>query len=191
MPVFSTRYRDEGDVTAEHLVVLIALLFFMMIVYGVVHRRRSLSMRNAIHKLYSNGKLLERNLMPRRQYVVLLKEFIRTARVQTSIGPQDPGKGDIGWGLEERVHFNTSIAKSFVVIDEAVTVTRPGLRSRSYRTIREYIIALRVEFPAISEETTLKYINWYEKAKFSDYKFTEGEYNEFMRTVLEILDSIQ
>jgi hypothetical protein len=89
------------------------------------------------------------------------------------------------------VHFNTSIANSYLVLDEAVTLACPGLRLRSFKTIREYFKALQKEFPEIDQEIADQYVTMYEEARFGNRKFSEKEYNKFMNIVLEIMKKIQ
>jgi hypothetical protein len=90
-----------------------------------------------------------------------------------------------------KVHFNTSIARSHIVLDEAVTVACPGLRLRSFRTVKDYIKALQKEFPEIDQSLADQYVSMYEAARFGNYKFNEKEYNKFMNVVLEIMKKIQ
>jgi hypothetical protein len=89
------------------------------------------------------------------------------------------------------VHFSTSVAKSFCVLEDAVSVARPGLRLANFRTIRDYVETLRKEFPGIKQETAEYYTKCYEQARFGNWKFKEDEYGKFMQCVWEIIEKIQ
>eukprot|EP00455_Lapot_gusevi_P027001 TRINITY_DN2852_c0_g1_i3.p1 TRINITY_DN2852_c0_g1~~TRINITY_DN2852_c0_g1_i3.p1 ORF type:complete len:105 (+),score=25.67 TRINITY_DN2852_c0_g1_i3:35-316(+) len=88
------------------------------------------------------------------------------------------------------VHFNTSIAKSFYVIDEAVAHRRPGLRHRNYRTIRDYMRFLQKEFPGLKDDLCHEYVVTYERARFGLHQFTVEEYSRFMSAVLAIVENV-
>ena len=119
--------------------------------------------------------------------------------------PMNGRRGDPGWAgkgtilkfpvlilcLLLSVHFNTSIAKSYLVIEDAVLVARPGLRLANFRTVRDYVDMLRKEFPGIKEETAEFYTTCYEQARFGNQRFNEEQYGRFMQAVWEIIEKIQ
>lgn len=97
--------------------------------------------------------------MGRRIYSLHITELVRVdAILDKGLKPQQNAQmecGDPGWGKEggkvEHVHFNTSIAKSFYVLEKTALSRRPGLRHRDSRTIREYVGALKKAFPSLKQ----------------------------------------
>jgi hypothetical protein len=70
------------------------------------------------------------------------------------------------------VHFGMTIAKSYESLEKAALSRRPGLRHRDHRTIRDYMTHLRKSFPSLSPQLCDEYTATYERAVFSDAKFT-------------------
>lgn len=97
--------------------------------------------------------------MGRRMYSLLIGEMVRVDTIlDKGLKPQQNsqlGCGDTGWGKEggkvEHVHFNTSIAKSYYVLEKTALSRRPGMRHRESRTIREYVAALKKAFPSLKQ----------------------------------------
>jgi hypothetical protein len=97
--------------------------------------------------------------MGRRIYSLLINEMVRVDTIlEKGLKPQhnsQVGCGDPGWGKEggkvDHVHFNTSIAKSYYVLEKTALSRRPGLRHRDSRTIREYVSALKKAFPSLKQ----------------------------------------
>lgn len=89
------------------------------------------------------------------------------------------------------VHFKTSVAQSYLVLEEAASIPRPGLRHRNFRTIREFVLYLQGELPGITDEMVNNYIGHYERARFSDECFSAEDYADFMGVILEIVERIQ
>ncbi len=102
--------------------------------------------------------------------------------------PSNPGKGDPGYDKE--THFNTSIAKSYFALEEAVRSTRPHLRHRHSRTIREFVNEVSKDFPEIKEKFD-KYIDMYELARFGNHRCTKVEFMEFFKLLKEIVSVLR
>lgn len=88
-------------------------------------------------------------------YSLLISEMVRVdTLLDQGLKPQHNNSslcGDSEWGKEglDHVHFKTSIAKSYYVLEKTALSRRPGLRHRDSRTIREYVGALRNAFPSL------------------------------------------
>ncbi len=99
--------------------------------------------------------------------------------------------GDPGWGAEEskveNVHFNTSIAKSYYVLEKTILARRPGLRHRDSRSIRDYIALMKKSFPNLRSDLVDSYIKIYEIAVFGNHKFNYYEYSQFMKILYEMV----
>lgn len=97
------------------------------------------------------------------------------------------GGGDAGWGLESsdaaNVHFSTSIAKSYLLLEKTALSRRPGMKHVYTRTVREYVLNLRKVFPNLRDGLIQEYINTYERAVFGEHKYTLEEFNRFQSVV--------
>lgn len=196
MNFFSDRYRDWGEFRLEHLVILIGLFFLLFPLYSLIRRARLNSHIRARESIYhptefwagNNGEA-EAFGLKKRLFVQLLKEIVREKNLREQLVPEDAGHGDLGW--KGNVNFKTSIEKSPLVVDQTISILRPGLHLRNYRSVREYMLALQEEIPVLSTQLRDKYLEFYEKARFAEHEFTESEYQEFMHVVLEIVKSAQ
>lgn len=187
--LFTDRYRNFGNLTITHLVIIISLITLTFLLYSLVIRRRSYHVRKARRDVLKNPRMLDRKTMPRRFYGLMIGEIIREKRIRDNIIPQDAGQGDLCWD-DEGVHFSTSIAKSYIVLDQHASVVRPGMRHWHFRTVREYLVELKKVFPSIEQEHINLYLDRYERATFDHHRFHKDAYLEFMHNVVHILDHI-
>jgi len=192
------RYRDLGAIQWTHLAVLGGVGFTMLNLYLYFLRRKFNHYSRAIKQLPRSTLSISKRAMGRRMYSLLINELCRvdsmfddpsgstcspngaSASGHTHLEPQSngdvPGCGDEGWGKEggpaDQVHFNTAIAKSYVILEKSALSRRPGLRQRDSRTIREYVFQLRQAFPSLNQSLCEEYLQTYERAVFGNYKFT-------------------
>ena len=122
-------------------------------------RRKLNHYSKAISRLPLSHLDITKRDMGRRIYSLHINEMVRLdAILEKNLKPQENsqlGCGDPGWGKEggkvEHVHFNTSIAKSYYVLEKTALSRRPGLRQKDSRTIREYVGALKKAFPSLKQ----------------------------------------
>jgi hypothetical protein len=108
--------------------------------------------------------------------------------------------GDCGWidsnsnennnNSMNLIHFNTSIAKSYLVLEKVALSRRPGLQHIHSRSIRDYLYSIKKAFPALKQSLIERYIQIYEAALFSNIKFNNSAYNEFITIFYEIVEII-
>ena len=178
------RYRSLGAIQWTHLAVIGGIAVLMLYIYLFFLRRKFNHYSKAIAKLPHSRLDIRKKTMGRKLYGVFISEMVRVdTLLDLGLPPQlnyDPQCGDGGWGKEggkvENVHFNTSIAKSYYVLEKTALSRRPGLRQRESRTIREYVGALKKAFPSLKQSLCDEYINTYERAVFGDHKCSyEGQ----------------
>lgn len=192
------RYRNLGNIGWTHLTVLGGVGFVMLYTYLYFLRRKFNHYAKAIAQLPRSTLGISKKQMGRRLYSLLLGELVRVDELlEHGLQPQHNARldcGDPGWGKEggsvDHVHFNTSIAKSYYVLEKTALSRRPGLRQKDARTIREYVAALRKAFPSLKQSLCEEYINTYERAVFGNHKCTYEEYTQFMKVVLQIVSII-
>ena len=132
------------------VVMVYLYLFFLRLKFAFFSRRLSAIPRSHLP--------LNQRELSRRMYAVLINEMVRVDEIldQGLVPAQTTKAGDPGWGAEgsriANVHFNTSIAKSFNLLENTALSRRPGLKHWQWRTIREYVQQLRKAFPGLKQQ---------------------------------------
>eukprot|EP00474_Spongospora_subterranea_P000215 CRZ00673.1 hypothetical protein [Spongospora subterranea] len=187
-----------GSILPIHFIIITALLVLAVLVIVAVIKKRALTLASQRERIPRIRLPVGRNDMPRSVYAAMVNQSVKEHKIKAGIVPESPGEGDQGWGRVsvdrtnfEGVHFKTSIAKSFLVLEEAASVPRPGTKHLDFRTIRDFVAYLQTEFPSITDVLAREYIDFYERARFSQYQFDVNDYNKFMTLIMEILDRIQ
>jgi len=171
----------------------------MTYIYIILLRRRLNNYEKARVQLRSRSEVpLAPRDMSRRMYVSYVNEMVRVQGIlRSNIQPEmTENSGDPGWGQQVvdgkqvDVHFNTSIAKSFEVLEKAALSRRPGLRHRDVRTVHNYVAQLVKAFPNLVPSLCDEYIRTYDRAVFGNHRFTVQEYARFSSVVYEMVSLI-
>eukprot|EP00871_Galdieria_phlegrea_P000911 jgi/Galph1/1820/GphlegSOOS_G481.1 len=129
--------------------------------------------------------------LPKTARKLLLSEAERERHLR--IVPEVPV--DFGWGLPgsefEGIHFKTSVAKSYLVIEQAVKTRMPHRVIKPDMTVFDYIMEIQQSFPNLSRSTCEQYIDFYERACFTKEQFTSSEYRRFVNIILHLIQSIE
>jgi len=187
------RYRDWGNIQWLHLIILGSTLIAMTYLYVWLLSLRWNQYAKDRRQIPRNNLLIgEKDFPSKRMYALFVNEVYRVQNIlKHELKPESSGGGDPGWGKQESklsgVHFNTSIEKSYYVLEKAALLRRPGLWHRHHRTIRHYVHALRKVFPALPHHLCEEYIQTYERGAFSKETFTYEEYARFMNIVVEMV----
>ncbi|EME30339.1 hypothetical protein Gasu2_70550 [Galdieria sulphuraria] len=138
---------------------------------------------------YSNRYYLNNLSKSARKLILTEAERERQLRVVPQVA------ADFGWGSPgtelEGVHFKTSIAKSYKVIEEAAKARIPSLELKLGKTVSNYISEIQEYFPTLPTNTCEQYIDFYERACFTKEQFTAAEYRRFVNTVLLLIQHIE
>lgn len=193
------RYRSWGAITLGHLTVLGAVGVSLIYIYLMLLRRRFNSYSHDLDNIPKNYLPVRRSDLSRHMFTTLVNELVRVDQLMDKkVTPENneyqPGHGligDPGWGAEdskvENVHFNTSIAKSYYVLEKSAIARRPGLKHKDSRSIRDYMNIVKKTFPNLRSSLVSEYIRIYETAVFGSKKFTQIEYERFMKVVYEMV----
>eukprot|EP01133_Synstelium_polycarpum_P015469 gene15469-18361_t len=113
--------------------------------------------------------------------------------VQPLIG--DSPIGHLGWGSPgseyAKVHFKTSIAKSWIILERAAIHYSADLRREPKTCIRDYVNMLLDRCPHMNRTLARLYIDNYERARFSEEEFTLDEYTRFMTKFLVLIQDFE
>jgi len=163
------------------------VLFFAIFIRSILRWKVIRGLRDGI--FYSNRYYM--NELPKfaRKLILTEAERERQLRVVPQVGA-DLGIGAPGteW---EGVHFKTSIAKSYKVIEEAAKTRIPWLECKPGKTVSSYISEIQEYFPTLPRTTCEQYIDFYERACFTKEQFTVAEYRRFVNTVLHLIQHIE
>eukprot|EP00823_Brevimastigomonas_motovehiculus_P001723 TRINITY_DN12343_c0_g1_i1.p1 TRINITY_DN12343_c0_g1~~TRINITY_DN12343_c0_g1_i1.p1 ORF type:complete len:219 (-),score=31.85 TRINITY_DN12343_c0_g1_i1:247-903(-) len=188
------RYAKWENIAYIHFVILGAVLSLMVWVYVLCLRHRLNQYQKEREKVPKRHQILLKSEMSRVMWDLMINELDRAQDLISKIEPVDAGNGDLAWGKEDTpmagTHFNTSVARSFYRLGKEVVSRRPGLFHHDYRTIRDYVAALRKAFPGLRHEVCQEYINTYERAVFSQEKLTESDWVRFKAVLCEIVGVI-
>eukprot|EP01083_Nonionella_stella_P054028 142746_1 len=184
------RYMDWGNVEWIHVLSLLVVFAGSVLTYGYISRH-SFDSRNDLCNELMKGRLRikKESSLSKRDIEKLERYFWQQKQYQDELKPQDGGRGDPGYSIDN-THYNTSIAKSYFALEEAVRSTRPDLRHKNYRTIREFVEEVAKQFPKLKEQC-YKYIDLYELARFANYKCTHREFQEFLNLLAVLMHGLK
>eukprot|EP01086_Lenisia_limosa_P012902 TRINITY_DN41564_c0_g1_i1.p1 TRINITY_DN41564_c0_g1~~TRINITY_DN41564_c0_g1_i1.p1 ORF type:complete len:138 (-),score=1.96 TRINITY_DN41564_c0_g1_i1:27-440(-) len=127
--------------------------------------------------------------MSKSQYEVIQAEYRRAE--ETTIEPLPQLAGQDGWGKQgteyENVHFKSSIAKSYFLLEHAAVHRDEMFERASSHTIRAYVKNLSEKFPGLDRQLWEDYIETYECARFSQDEFNERQFQRFMSGLVKVL----
>jgi hypothetical protein len=208
------RYRTVSTLTWTDVIILAIVGVITVYVYLFFLRLSFASYDRALRSIPRTSLPLSKKSLSRKMFTTMLEELIRVdTLIEQHIKPEGVSPdieelenkrsnnsnstvlvGDPGWGKEgsrfDSVHFNTSIAKSYLLLESTALSRRPGLFYASHRTIRSYVKSLQKAFPGLTDQLCEDYIATYERAVFGDHKFTIDEYNAFMSSMLAMVTVI-
>jgi hypothetical protein len=190
------RYNAENNINLIHLSILGGLFTLMMFVYIIfLQSRLNKYQEDKLHIPPERLPLMKED-MGRHMFNVMLNEVLFVDNVISTRPKLKPETnehcGDPGWGdstvddARDEVHYNTSIAKSFYILESTALSRRPGLFHRKSQTIRDYLGSLQKAFPSLHSGLCQEYIHTYERAVFGEHVFTQAEFVRF-RTIISIL----
>ncbi|EFA82414.1 hypothetical protein PPL_04839 [Heterostelium album PN500] len=202
-PLFTTASNETQTITYSKftfkhfliiLVVFGALLFFS---FSIIQVRIKLK-NNMVERI-------PRKIMPflrpgdlsNKQRTVILNEIVKSKQTQAQIKPQigDHPIGHLGWGSPgseyAKVHFKTSISKSWIILERAAIHFDPELKREPKMCIRDYVNLLLERCPQMNKSLAKLYVDTYEKARFSELEFTLDEYTHFMSKFFVLLQDLE
>lgn len=190
--LFFGRYRDWGGLGIEHFAITILTISLMLMIYISCLKSRLNKYEGETSAIPHTSLPLTKDDMSRKMFKAVLNQMMRVTAIQDgTILIADPENGDPGWGRDDSkvagVHFKTSVAKSYYVLEEAALSRRPNLRHRHSRTIREYVRKLESEFPSLRKKLCDEYIATYERARYGSEKIVYADYERFMQVVMEMV----
>ena len=187
---FWGRYRDWGNVDWIHVLSLMMVFGAINVTYGYLSQYK-FNKRDALCNEIMKGRLRikKESKLSKKDIDKLEKYFLEQRQYQNELKPEDGGNGDRGSSVEG-TNYNTSIAKSYFALEEAVRSTRPDLRHKNYRTIREFVEEVATQFPNLKEQC-FKYIDLYELARFANYKCTQNEFQEFLSLLGSLINGLK
>lgn len=189
------QYTDWGKVTYFHLFTLLLVFTFVLLLYALISKRVTTKRNNLCNDIMKGRLRFDEKNQSRKDrlttYFNKQKELISNLKPELNLS----GKlinGDPGYDKQniKNIHYNTSIAKSYFVLEEGVRSIRPNLRHRNYRTIREFVDAIKYEFPELKNQCD-RYTDFYELARFGNYKCTQIEYQQFFALLKEMVTKLQ
>ena len=189
------QYQDWGEVNYFHLITITIVIGFVLIGYRFI-KKHVFNKRDMLCNEIMKGRLRLDDKNNSKNHQKLINYFNQQKQYQKDLLPElNLIKGDPGYDISynnnnKPIHFNTSIAKSYFVLEEGVRSIRPNLKHRNYRTIRDFVNAIKYEFPFLKNQCN-KYINYYELARFGNYKFTNIEYKQFFILLKEMVTKLQ
>lgn len=184
-------YTDWGNVQWIHVLSLLMVFAALIATYGYISRHK-LEARNAECDEIMKGRLRikKESSLSKKDIDKLERYFMRQKIYQDQLKPQDGGRGDPGYSMIDNTNYNTSIAKSYITLEEAVRSTRPDLRHKHFRTVREFVEEVARQFPKLKEQC-YKYIDLYELARFANYKCTDTEFDEFLLLLRSLINGLK
>lgn len=187
---FWGRYRDWGNVDWVHVLSLLLIFGSIIVTYGYISSYQ-FTQRDELCTELMKGRLRikKESKLSKKDIEKLEKYFLEQKQYQNELKPEDGGGGDCGYSIDN-TNYNTSIAKSYFALEEAVRSTRPDLRHKNYRTIREFVEEVATQFPNLKEQC-LKYIDLYELARFANYKCTQTEFEEFLSLLGSLINGLK
>jgi len=127
-----------------------------------------------------------------KQRISILNELVRSN--ETRIDPVVNLEDHMGFGLQENedgefnpIHFKTTIATSFWILESIVAYGDASLKRPSSMCVRDYLLSLVRKDNRLNLQLFNYYVETYERARFSNEEFTLSEYKEFVENFKAIL----
>jgi len=194
--LFGRYQQQQPTISWTEVIILVVIGVVMAYLYLFVLRTKFRHFSTALANIPSHTLPLTPADLSRRMYGTLIDEMVRVDHITQhnltpapTTHPSDPGWGDAS-SHHANMHFTTSIAKSFILLESTALTRRPGLKHRGWRTVREYVQQLRKAFPGLRAGLCDEYIRAYEKSVFGEGKVGVEEYNEFWKVVYEMVGII-
>ena len=192
--LFGRYQQQQPTISWTEVIILVVIGIVMAYLYLFVLRTKFHLFSTALANIPPASLPLTQSDLSRRMYATLIDEMVRVDHIThhnltpaPTTHPSDPG-----WGTDHlaNIHFTTSIAKSFILLESTALTRRPGLKHRGWRTVREYVQQLRKAFPGLRAALCDEYIRSYERSVFGEGKVGIEEYSEFMKVVYEMVGII-
>jgi len=126
---------------------------------------------------------------------VILHHIRRAKGISVKPTVKSANNSHLGWGAPgteySKVHFKTSIAKSYLIIERAAIHKDRNLLRPPTMSIRDYMSFLEQTVVGLNHNLCRFYTETYEKARFSEAEFTLDEYTNFMAKFLVLLQAFE
>jgi len=195
--LFGRYQQQQPTISWTEVIILVVIGIVMAYLYLFILRTKFHRFSTALANIPPAALPLTQRDLSRRMYATLIDEMVRVDHIThhnltpaPTTHPSDPGWGDAATHLANNIHFTTSIAKSFILLESTALTRRPGLKHRTYRTVREYVQQLRKAFPGLRAGLCDDYIRSYERSVFGEGRVGIEEYSEFMKVVYEMVGII-
>ena len=156
--LFGRYESDVSTISWTEVIVLVVIGVVMVYVYLFFLRLKFHLFTSRVSGIPRAYLPITKRELSRPLYTALINEMVRVDSIlDRGLKPAATLRGgDPGWGLEgsliANVHFNTSIAKSHILLENTALSRRPGLKQRQWRTIRQYVQQLRKAFPGLKQQ---------------------------------------
>lgn len=139
--------------------------------------------------------LLRPGDVPTKNRNLILAELVHSRNTVIEPSHSPPPIGGVGWGDprsdEAGVHYKTSIAKTYLVLEQAAMHRDRALSRPPTMNVRDYVELLVSRVPTISQKLAEFYVEEYERARFGQADVTADEYRDFMTNFGELLQGFE
>ncbi|KAG9392820.1 hypothetical protein J8273_5753 [Carpediemonas membranifera] len=120
-------------------------------------------------------------------------ETLREADIINSDPPIRIPAAD-GWGKPgseySRVHFKTSVAKSYLILEQAAVHADLRLSRPPGHSVRRYVQFLATNC-GVRDECCEEYLSMYELARFTEHEVSFAQYQRFMANLMELVRQLE
>ncbi|KAN0019391.1 hypothetical protein ACTFIU_002599 [Dictyostelium citrinum] len=199
----SSSSNEFGKFSFQHFLIIIFVVGIMLFLsFSLIQVRIRLKNRMIDRIPRKIMPFLRPGDLSNKQRTIILNEIVRSKQIQSKIEPTMIGGnsaasniGHLGWGPPNseysKVHFKTSISKSWIVLESAATHYSSHLKKDPKSCIRDYIEFLLEQCPQLDRKHANHYIDIYEKARFSDQEFTLEQYTQFMSNLIVLIKAFE
>jgi len=188
---------QPDDLTTTHLIIMIIVFTLVLIVCFFVipirYRERSKAVSRIprdIMPFLRPGDLSTKHRKTILNELVLAKGTVVTPPIRAA-----KMTGHLGWGIPgteySKVHFKTSVAKSYLILERAAMHKDKHLARPSAMCIRDYMTFLEQNCAGLNRNLCRFYLETYERARFSEDEFTLDEYTNFMAKFLVLIQAFE
>ncbi|KAM9995317.1 hypothetical protein ACTFIY_001505 [Dictyostelium cf. discoideum] len=199
----SSTSNEFGKFSFQHFLIIIFVVGIMLFLsFSLIQVRIRLKNRMIDRIPRKIMPFLRPGDLSNKQRTIILNEIVRSKQIQSKIEPTMIGGnsvasniGHLGWGPPNseysKVHFKTSISKSWIVLESAATHYSSHLKKDPKSCIRDYVEFLLEQCPQLDRHHANHYIDTYEKARFSDQEFTLEQYTQFMSNLIVLIKAFE
>lgn len=169
-----------------------AVLAYQILTAICIVRFRHMKQMRAMKKIPRSRVPVGRRDVPGKCAGVIAAALERSLTMKHD--PVELADGQLGWGNSSsefaKVHFKTSIAKSYLVLETAAERKHPRLVRQPDMTVRDFVQMLQLNCVGMDGATCERFLHAYEAARFAPDDVDLAAYLAFREAFVALIEAL-